>query len=228
MSVTPRRLSLLVIDNDENVHRSLQALTISHPELVEHVTTAHDTDGLDDLPAGRVDAVILDFWLDRDSRASVTGLDVMKDWQVPVILYTSEERPHLIRTAVAAGICGLCLKHDGLESLVHALACLRDGTPSLSRHLAHALDGLRPLQARLTPSEAQVLRGLAYGLEAPEIAARLSVTPDTIRTHEKRIHDKYRAVLGDGRVSRSRTLRAAYEDGYWDGRQWDELWNLPT
>ena len=226
MPSAARRLSLLVIDNDENVHRSLRALTISHPDLVDRVTTATDLTPLPS-PAADVDAVILDFWLDRDSRASIDRVDLLQTLPAPVVLYTSEERPLLIRAAVSAGISAFCLKHDGLDSLVRTLECLRDDEPNLSRHLAGALDGLRPLKARLTDTEAKVLRGLAYGLEVPEIAERLFVEPGTVGTHEKHIHEKYRAVLGDVRMNRTRALRAAYDDGYWDTRRFDEEWNIP-
>lgn len=166
-------------------------------------------------------------WLGRDCRSSVGDVVRLAQWNAPIVLYTSEERPYLIQTAVTAGITALCLKHDGLDALVRTLASIRDGELRPSRQLAASLADLPPLRARLTPTEATVLRGLAYGLSASEIAARLCVSVDTVRCHTKHIHEKYRAVLGDGPVNRQQTLRAALEDGYWDAREWGEPWNIP-
>ena len=227
MSALARPLSVVVIDNDENVHRSLQALPLSHPAVVRIVTVAASVDELDDGPPPQPDVVVLDFWLGRDCRSSVDDVVRLAQWNAPIVLYTSEERPYLIQTAVTAGITALCLKHDGLDALVRTLASIRDGELRPSRQLAAALADLPPLRARLTPTEATVLRGLAYGLSASEIATRLCVSVDTVRCHTKHIHEKYRAVLGDGPVNRQQTLRAALEDGYWDAREWGAPWNIP-
>ena len=79
-----------------------------------------------------------------------------------------------------------------------------NGQPWLLAELREDSSGASLLQ-RLTPGEARVLRLLVEGLSNAEIAARLEVGDETIKTHLKRIYAKL------GVSSRSRAARLASE-----------------
>src|SRR5437588_641935 len=70
--------------------------------------------------------------------------------------------------------------------------------PTVTRRLISEFARLRPHTAAppsdrlaaLTPRETQVLRLVAEGLSNPEIAARLVVTEETVKTHVSRVLGK--------------------------------------
>jgi DNA-binding NarL/FixJ family response regulator len=87
--------------------------------------------------------------------------------------------------------------------------------PTVTRRLIHEFARQRPRTddssvaslATLTPRETQVLRLIAEGLSNPEIAARFTVTEETVKTHVSRILAKL------GLRDRTQAVVAAYESG---------------
>ena len=86
--------------------------------------------------------------------------------------------------------------------------------PAVTRRLIGEFARQRPAQqpapvplGSLTPRETQVLRLVAEGLSNPEIAARLVVTDETVKTHVSRMLAKL------GLRDRTQAVVAAYETG---------------
>jgi DNA-binding CsgD family transcriptional regulator len=68
-------------------------------------------------------------------------------------------------------------------------------------------DGARQEQLGITPRELEILQLIAAGLSNREIAGRLFVTENTVKTHSSRLFDKLRARR------RTQAVRIAKEQG---------------
>jgi DNA-binding CsgD family transcriptional regulator len=72
----------------------------------------------------------------------------------------------------------------------------------------HQVTATRP-RRRVTPRELEVLALIADGHSTREIARRLWITEETVRTHVRRVLDRL-----DART-RAHAVSIAYQDGLW-------------
>ncbi|WP_214320450.1 response regulator [Nonomuraea sediminis] len=133
-----------------------------------------------------------------------------------VLILTTFDLDEYVYDALRAGASGFLLKDVTAERLFDAVRVIAAGeallAPSITRRLIDEFAQLRPqpeavATAGLTPRETQVLRLVAEGLSNPEIAGRLTVTEETVKTHVSRVLNKL------GLRDRTQAVVAAYESG---------------
>jgi DNA-binding NarL/FixJ family response regulator len=132
-----------------------------------------------------------------------------------VLMLTTFDLDEHVYDALAAGASGFLLKDATAERLFDAVRVVAAGeallAPTVTRRLIGRFAGRRPRAApaleELTPRETEVLRLLAEGLSNAEIAARLVLGEETVKTHVSRILRKL--DLRD----RAQAVVAAYESG---------------
>ena len=109
------------------------------------------------------------------------------------VIYTGLTEPAVLEAAFRSGACGLVAKPAGLPALVEALRKVWRGgryfDPSFS---PQAVDRAVPAKA-LSGREAEILALLARGLTGEEIAQRLVLSPETVRTHVRNAMGKLEA-----------------------------------
>ncbi|MFE9453420.1 response regulator [Streptomyces sp. NPDC006739] len=127
---------------------------------------------------------------------------------VRIIILTTFDLDKYVYEALAAGASGFLLKDISPEQLVASVQLVRAGdallAPSITRRLVHryaarpgtvptaasdAPAGERDLSA-LTPRELEVLGLVARGLSNAEIAASLTLSEATVKTHVARLLTK--------------------------------------
>ena len=137
-----------------------------------------------------------------------------------ILILTTFDLDEYVYDALRAGASGFLLKDVTAERLFDAVRVVAAGeallAPSVTRRLIGEFARTRPTAdtapptaaiASLTPRETQVLRLVAEGLSNPEIARRLVVTEETVKTHVSRILAKL------GLRDRTQAVVAAYESG---------------
>jgi DNA-binding NarL/FixJ family response regulator len=129
-----------------------------------------------------------------------------------IIMLTTFDLDQYVYGALAAGASGFLLNHVSPEYLTAAIRMVRSGdallAPSITRRLverfafqtsASAL--MRRELSHLSPRELDVLRLLARGLSNAEIAAQLTLSDATVKTHVARLlaklqlRDRIQAVI---------------------------------
>ncbi|MER7846506.1 response regulator transcription factor [Kitasatospora sp. NPDC096077] len=142
-----------------------------------------------------------------------------------VIMLTTFDLDHYVYAALSAGASGFLLKDVTSAHLAAAVRLVDTGdallAPSITRRLVErfAADAPRPAArpadaprlhrdlAPLTPREAEVLGLLGRGLSNTELAAELTLSESTVKTHVARIFAKLN--LRD----RAQAVVLAYETG---------------
>lgn len=178
-------------------------------EEIEHViehapgfslvcTCRNSASALRKVPTSNPDVVVMDIQLpDGNGTECITKLKrAMPNAQFMV--FTVHDDTDQIFKALQAGASGYLLKRTQPSALLHALREVRNGGAPMSGEIARKViesfhrkappvaDGSTELTAR----EEEVMELLAEGYPAKEIAQRLSITPDTVNAHLKRIYHK--------------------------------------
>jgi DNA-binding NarL/FixJ family response regulator len=135
-----------------------------------------------------------------------------------VLILTTFDLDEYVYDALRAGASGFLLKDVTAERLFDAVRVVAGGeallAPTVTRRLISEFTRLKPqasapapLLGGLTPRETEVLKLIAEGLSNPEIAARLVVTEETVKTHVSRVLNKL------GLRDRTQAVVVAYESG---------------
>ncbi len=117
------------------------------------------------------------------------------------VIYTGLRDPDLLEAAYRSGARGLVAKPAGLPVLVEALRKVWRGgryfDPSFARK-----NGEEPAKT-LSGREAEILALLADGLTGEQIAKRLVLSPETVRTHIRNAMEKLGASTRTAAVVRA-------------------------
>jgi DNA-binding NarL/FixJ family response regulator len=191
-----RPLELLLVEDHAGFRNSLETLLNAQAGFicasVDSATAA--------LPAMELrlpQIVIMDINLPDQSGIECTR--AIKDrWpQVQVLICTVHEDDDKIFGALKAGATGYILKRAPIKELVAAIGEVQAGgspmSASIARKVVSSFRDLGPAGGKgdlLTQREQEILDQLAQGLRFKEIAERLFVSLNTVRTHVRHIYEK--------------------------------------
>src|SRR3954452_21259910 len=216
----PDAIRVLIVDDDVPTRVGVRTILSSEPGIevvgeaadgVQAIALAHSTSP---------DVVLMDVQLpDLDgieaTRHIIDGVDDAEVAPRVVILTTFAYEEYAYR-ALKAGASGFLLKRTRAEDLVSAVVTVASGESlpapevmkSLIRRFAPAGgEGARAFPLALTPREEEVLVLIASGYSNQEIADRLVVSHETVKTHVKHVYVKV------GARDRAQAVIVAYEAG---------------
>jgi DNA-binding NarL/FixJ family response regulator len=212
-------IRIVVVDDQEVVRSGFAALLETQADL-EVVGTAGDgAEGFDLCREQKPDVALMDVRMPMMDGLEATRRVVAEpDNGTRVLMLTTFDLDEYVYEALAAGASGFLLKDATAEALFEAVRVVARGdallAPSVTRRLIaefarlHPATPLQPDRIReLTPRETEVLRLIAEGLSNGDIAERLVVSEETIKTHVSRVLTKL------GLRDRAQAVVVAYESG---------------
>jgi DNA-binding NarL/FixJ family response regulator len=217
MTVVAPVVRIVVADDHEVVRAGFAGLLDTQPDF-EVVGTASDGhDALRICQEVRPDVALMDVRMPGMDGIEATRQLCKGDAGPKVLILTTFDLDAYVFDALRAGASGFLLKDVTAERLFDAVRVIAGGeallAPAVTRRLISEFAQLhRPagavLQlASLTPRETQVLRLVAEGLSNQEIAQRLVVTEETVKSHVSHVLSKL------GLRDRTQAVVTAYESG---------------
>lgn len=210
------RVRIVLADDEHLVRGALRAILASEEDLEVVGEAATGAEAVSVVRERRPDIVLMDVRMpDVNGIRATERLLRTLDPPPRVVVVTTFENDSYVYDALRAGASGFLLKRSAAEELVQAVRLVARSDsllfPAAVRALAARHAGDRQadaLRARLTEREAQVLRLMAEGLSNAEIADRLAVGAQTVKSHVASVLAKL------GARDRTQAVIAAYEQGF--------------
>jgi DNA-binding NarL/FixJ family response regulator len=164
----------------------------------------------------RPDVVLMDVRMPRRNGIDATRLLLAEPTAPPpkIVVITTFENDDYVTAALSAGAGGFVLKRLPVPRIAEAIRVVAAGEAILFPAALRRMVTARPLssadalpRAGLTGREEEVLRLMATGLSNPEIAQRLVVSMETVKTHVGNVLTKL------GAQNRTHAVVLAYESG---------------
>ena len=218
MTVPVPSVRVVVADDHEVVRAGFAALLDTQPDFTVLGTASDGAEAVQISRELRPDVVLMDVRMPGTDGIEATRQLTGATGGPRVIILTTFDLDEYVYDGLCAGASGFLLKDVTAERLFDAVRVVAAGeallAPTVTRRLISEFARLRPAApapaaavAQLTARETEVLRLLAEGLSNAEIARRLVITEETVKTHVSRVLHKL--ALRD----RAQAVVMAYESG---------------
>ena len=152
---------------------------------------------LESIPSLDLDLVLVDINLPQMNGIELVARLKAANPAILCLMLTMYEETPLIFDALKAGACGYLLKRTPPAEIETAILQVHAGGSAMSPQIArqvvsffHKTEPVTPRMESLTDRERAVLELLSKGFLYKEIAEKLTISLDTVRTHLRKIYEK--------------------------------------
>jgi two-component system, NarL family, nitrate/nitrite response regulator NarL len=186
----------LIIDDHKLFAEAVRPLLESLDLSVTMAQTGQDA--LEAVRTRAFDVILVDIGLPDGSGLAVGSRILQERPAAKLLAVTGFDDPQAVKEALRVGFRGYVTKDVRAQRFVSAIKAVMDGQVVIPRQLASAVGGARSAEDRhaallaqqLTDREREVLALLVEGAGGAEIAERLSISTNTVRTHVQSVLTK--------------------------------------
>ena len=194
-----RRTRILLADDHALVRRGLRLILDAEPDLMVVAEAADGAEAVEAARSEEVDLAILDIAMPR-----MTGIQAAREISrsaphIRILILSMYDNEQYFFEALKAGASGYVLKSVADQDLLEACRAAMRGEPFLypgavtaliRDYLQRARQGERMPDSILTPREEEIVKLIAEGNSAKEIAETLFISVKTVDRHRANILQK--------------------------------------
>jgi DNA-binding NarL/FixJ family response regulator len=190
-------IKVSIVDDDEGIRSSLASLIRRAPALKFIGDYANAEIALKEIPKNLPDVVLMDI-----NMPGMKGFECVRQLKaqlpkVQFLMLTVYEDSDSLFNSLKAGASGYLLKRTATKNLIEAIRDVHAGGSPLSPQLARRVvmffnepADKRDEMANLTAGEREFLEQLAKGYAYKEIADRMNISIDTVRSYVRTVYEK--------------------------------------
>lgn len=204
---------MFLADDHPLLRSGLRSLLDAQPDMSVVGEAMDGETAVREVEALRPDVVVMDVSMPGLGGAEATERLRASAPEVAVLALTAHEQQGYLRRMMAAGARGFVVKRSAADDLVRAIRVVASGRtyidPAVAEHLVAVIrDDTEVPSGELSDRESEVLRCVARGDAAKEIATRLDVGVRTVETY------KVRGMKKLGLKTRAELVRHAVREGW--------------
>jgi DNA-binding NarL/FixJ family response regulator len=189
--------SLAVIEDDQTIRSYLAEQIQQHISIERFVSFANAESALAELTVNPVDIALFDVQL-----PGMSGIDCIQRLKIihpkmQMMMLTVYDNTETIFNALKAGASSYILKSTPPQKVIEAIVDLSQGGSPISSQIArkvieafHVKEKSNEHFQLLSRREKEILEQLAQGFRYKEIADKLFISIETVRTHVRKIYEK--------------------------------------
>jgi DNA-binding NarL/FixJ family response regulator len=193
VSPQQREITCLIVDDHEVVREGLR-LALSRAPHIRVIGEASDGETAVTLvERRRPDVVIMDVRMPGMDGLAATKLLTDRNPDVCVLIFTAYSERSLLSRGLESGAKGYILKEAPHQTLLRAIEKVAHGEGYVDPALMPAFLSGKERDDMLTGREREILQLLADGMSNADVAAKLFISQETVKSHVRHILAKLEA-----------------------------------
>jgi len=192
-----KHLLVAIVEDDQELRESMMEMIPLAGDLVLTSAYARAEDFLKEIDKIIVDVVLMDITLPGMDGIQCVRQAKPKRPEIQFLMCTSHNDAERTFDSLCAGATGYMLKSSSPEQIFQAIRNVYSGGSPMSSEIARMVvnsftnkNQQTDLLEKLTTREQEIIHELAKGYSYKEIADRLLISIETVRTYLRKIYEK--------------------------------------